>query len=155
MLDDIDYDVKLKLNSFGANLDLYPFGGGFRVSVGARSNSNKIDLKGVPATAVEIGDVVYQPAEVGTLTGTIKTDSFAPVLSIGYGGQRKPGFGFGFELGAMKQGSPRISNLQATGTLASNSAFQAELAKEQAKVEADASDYKYWPIVQLQVFYRF
>jgi hypothetical protein len=155
-LDDIEYDATLKLNSFGAMLDWYPLGGGFRISAGGRVNDNKIDLAGTPSAPVEIGNVTYTPAQVGTLTGTVTTDSFAPALTLGYGGKLAKGFTFGFELGVMLQGSPKIDNLTATGgTLASNPAFLTQLAVEENNAEEDAKDFKLWPIVQLSLAYRF
>lgn len=155
-LDDVDYDAKLKLSNFGGTLDVYPFGGGFRLSVGARSNSNEIDLVGAPTTDTEIGDDTYTPAQIGTLSGTIKTKKMAPVASIGYGGKLAKGFTVGFELGVYAQGSPRIENLASTGgTLSTNPAFQAELDREEADIEDDADEYKLWPILSLHLLYRF
>jgi hypothetical protein len=155
-LDDIDYDGEIDLNSIGAALDLYPFGGGFRVSLGARINNNEINLEGRPSTNVEIGNVTYTPAQVGSLTGKVTTDSFAPTLAIGYGGKLAEGFTMGFELGVMFQGSPKIEDLRATnGTLASNPLFLANLAEEERRMEEDAEDFKYWPVLQLQFLYRF
>jgi hypothetical protein len=154
-LDDIEYDAKLKLNSFGAMLDLYPFSGGFRLSVGGRINNNEIDLKGTPTSTVTIGDVQYTPAEAGTLSGTVVTDSFAPTFTLGYGGKLAKGFTFGIELGVMLQGSPQINDFAATGTLASNPAFIQQLAIEEQRAEDDAHDFKLWPIIQIGLLYRF
>jgi hypothetical protein len=154
-LDDIEYDAKLKLNSFGAMLDWYPFGGGFRLSAGGRINNNEIDLEGTPTTSVEIGDVLYTPAEAGTLSGTVTTDSIAPTFTLGYGGKLAKGFTFGIELGVMLQGSPRINDLTASGTLAGNPAFIQQLAIEEQRAEDDAHDFKLWPIIQIGLLYRF
>jgi hypothetical protein len=155
-VDDIDYDAKLKLNSFGAALDLYPFGGGFRLSAGGRINHNKIGLLGTPSSSVEIGDVTYTPAQVGTLSGTVKGKSFAPTLTLGYGGTVAPGFTLGFELGVLAQGAPQISQLHSTGgTLSSNPAFLAELEKERQNAAEDMDSFKLWPVIQLHVLYRF
>lgn len=155
-LDDIDYDADLKLNSFGAMLDWYPFGGGFRVSAGGRINNNEIDLEGAPTVDTEIGDTTYTPQQIGTIAGTVKSDSFAPTLSLGYGGKLAKGLTFSFELGVMMQGSPKIENLASTGgTLSSNSTFLAQLALEEQRAEDDAKDFKYWPIIQIGLAYRF
>jgi hypothetical protein len=155
-LDDIEYDADLKLNSFGAMLDWYPFGGGFRVSAGGRINNNEIDLAGTPTEDTEIGDTTYTPQQIGSLSGTIKSDSFAPSLTLGYGGKLAKGLTFAFELGVMMQGSPKIENLAATGgTLSGNSTFQQQLLLEEQRAEEDAKDFKYWPIIQLGLSYRF
>lgn len=154
-LDDIEYDGDLKLNSFGAMLDWYPFGGGFRLSAGARINNNEIDLEGTPTTTVEIGDEEFTPAEIGTLSGTVKTKNLAPAFSLGYGAKLARGLAFTFELGVMMQGSPRIENLTATGLLAEDQDFLDQLALEEQRAEEDADDFKLWPIIQLGLVYRF
>lgn len=154
-LDDIDYDTTLKLDSYGAMVDWYVFGGGFRISAGGRINNNVIDLSGTPTTNVEIGTVTYTPAQVGALTGQVTTKSFAPTLTLGYGGKLAKGFTFGIEVGVMQQGSPRLNNLSASGSLASDPAFLTQLAIEEQNAEDDAHDFKLWPIIQLGLIYRF
>jgi hypothetical protein len=151
----ISYSGKLKLNSIGLSVDWYPAGGGFRISAGARSNNNKINLNGTPANSVTVGNNVYTPAQVGTLSGTVKGNDFAPTLSLGYGGTLAKGFTIGAELGVMFQGSPKLQNYQATGLLASNPAFQSDLQIERARVEDKVHSYQYWPIAQVELLYRF
>lgn len=155
-IDDIDYDARLKLNSFGLLADWYPFGGGFRVSAGARSNSNKIDVVSTPGATetIEIGGEEYTGAQVGTLTGRVKFKSFSPSLTLGYGGKFKSGFTLGFEAGVLFQGAPKFS-LAASGPIASNPAFQQELADEIAQAEEDTEDFELWPVIQLHFLYRF
>jgi hypothetical protein len=53
---DIDYDGKLKLGSGGLMVDVFPMGGGLRISGGARINSNKVRLRATPTSEVEVGD---------------------------------------------------------------------------------------------------
>jgi putative salt-induced outer membrane protein YdiY len=136
-------------------LDWYPFGGGFRLSAGARLNNNEVRLAGTPATAVQIGPTTYTPAQVGTLTGTITGQDLAPTLTLGYGGQLAKGFTMGVEVGAMLQGSPKLQNLQASGLLAQNPSLQNDLKAEALAIENDASQFKIWPVLQLHVLYRF
>ncbi len=151
----VRYNVDLKLSNGGAMADWYPFGGGFRLSGGLRSNGNRLDLKGTPTTSVQIGPTTYTPAQIGTLTGEISGSSSAPVLSLGYGGTLKKGLTAGAEVGAMFQGSPTVKNLTATGLLAQNPQFQTDLLAEAKKIESDASSFKVWPILQLHLVYRF
>jgi hypothetical protein len=154
-VDEIDYDGDLKLNSFGAMLDWYPAGGGFRISVGGRANNNEVELVGAPGTNVTIGDTVYTPEQVGTLRGTVTTDDFAPALSIGYGRTLGKGFTFGAELGVLWQGEPNIDNLRATGPLASTPQFQADIEREQRRIEDEVDDYELWPVLQVEISYQF
>jgi hypothetical protein len=154
-IDDIDYDGTLKLNSFGGLVDIFPFGGSFRLSLGARSNSNKVDLLATPTTSVEIGDVTYTPAQIGNLSGRVEFKKFSPTASIGWGGKLRDGFTIGFELGVVSQGSPKIDLVSTGGTLSGNATFLAELEQERLQAEDDASDFKFWPVVQLHLMYRF
>ncbi|WP_129645316.1 hypothetical protein [Peristeroidobacter agariperforans] len=154
-VDDISYDGDLNLNSFGVMLDWYPTGDGLRISVGARANNNEVELVGAPTTNVTIGGTTYSPAQVGTLVGTVTTDDFAPALTIGYGGTLAKGFTLGAEIGVLWQGKPTIDNLRATGPLAGTNQFQADIEREQQRIEDEVSDYDLWPILQLAFLYRF
>jgi hypothetical protein len=156
-IDDIDYDGKLKLGSVGLVADWYPFGGSFRLSAGARSNSNKIDLLAAPTATqtYEIGDRTYTGAQIGTLAGDVKFNKFSPSLTLGWGGKLADGFTVGFEAGVLFQGAPEI-NLAATGGLLANDpTFRAEVEKERLQAEDDAKDFKFWPVLQLHLLYRF
>jgi hypothetical protein len=154
-VDQINYNGKLKLDSVGLMADWYPMGGGLRFSLGARNNNNQIHLNGTPANSVTVGNNVYTPAQIGTLSGVVTGNRFSPTLSLGYGGTLARGFALGAELGVVFQGSPRVENYQATGLLASNPAFQADLQTERARVEDKVHSYQYWPIAQIQLLYRF
>lgn len=154
-VDDINYNGKVKLESYGAMLDLYPFQGGLRFSGGFRIDKNRVNLAATPTTNVTVGDVTYTPAQVGTLSGQVDADEFVPVLTVGYAGGLTKGLKFGIDAGVMFQGKPSAQNLRATGSLASNATFQAELEKERQKVNRDMEDYQYYPVVQLSLFYAF
>jgi hypothetical protein len=95
--DDVDYDGKVKLKSGGAMMDLFPSGGGFFVSGGARINGNKGRAVATPTGPQEIGDRVYTPAQIGTLRDRPETKNFTPQLTLGCGGGMRSGLTFGFE----------------------------------------------------------
>ena len=152
--DDINYDGKLKLRSYGAMLDLYVFGGGFRVSPGLRVSRNRVTLKATPTANVEIGDETYTPAEIGTLSGEVRAKKLAPTLTVGWG-TSSPGFYFGLDAGAMFQGSPKVKKLTTTGLLSTNADLQADLAVEREEIEDDIDNFKIDPILQLALGYRF
>jgi hypothetical protein len=157
--DDYDYEGKLKLKSLGVMADIYPFGGSFRLSVGARSSRNRVNAVVTPTTNIEIGDQTYTPAQAGTLTGEVTFKKMAPTVALGWGGKLKGGLHFGAEIGLMLQGSPKVS-VTSTGQLANDQSaagqqFRAELQQEVDEAEEDAKDFKAWPVLQLHLTYRF
>lgn len=154
-VDDITYNGKLKLNSFGAMVDIHPFSGGFRISGGARISNNRVGVSATPTSPVEVGDVIYTVAQIGTLSGTVKAKDFAPTATIGWGGNLGKGFNIAADIGAMFQGSPRIADLTATGSLANDPAFRTQLQREQTRISDEINNFKVYPIVQVSIGYRF
>lgn len=154
--DGVNYDGDLKLRSVGLMADVYPFGGGFRLSAGARINNNRVELKATPTGDVEIGDQVYTPAEIGSIIGEVEAKKFAPTLTIGWASGSSAGRGlhFGIDAGAMFQGSPKVTELRTTGML-SDPALQADLQRERDEIEADIDSFKIYPVLQIGVGYRF
>lgn len=152
--DGVDYDGDLKLRSVGAMADFYPFGGGFRISAGARINKNQVRLTAKPTEDVEIGDEVYTPEQIGTLFGKVEGKKLAPTLTIGWGSSGGPGLHFSIDAGAMFQGSPKVTELRTTGML-NDPEFQEDLQRERREIEDDISSFKLYPVVQLGIGYRF
>lgn len=152
---DFDIDGKARLKSVGALVDLYPFGGSFRISAGMRSNKNRFGGIASPiGSTVDLGDDTYTAAEVGDLTGTVRFKKTVPTATLGWGGKFKTGLHFGVELGVVAQGSAQLS-ATSSGTLASDPAFQTDLDDKLAEWEDDAKDYKLWPVIQVHLLYRF
>lgn len=154
-VDDIDYNGDLDLLSVGGMLDWYPFGGGFRVSGGVRWNGNEVNLDATPAGPVTIGGTTYTPAEVGELEGTVEANAVVPVLTLGYAGKIGRRVTLGFELGVLYQGAAEVSNLQASGLLATDPNFLAAIGREADEIEDEIHDYQVWPILQVMLLYRF
>jgi hypothetical protein len=152
---DFDIDGKARLKSSGLLLDVFPFGGSFRLSVGMRSNKNRFAGIATPTTAtVDVGGDTYTASQVGTLTGEAGFKKNSPTATLGWGGKFKTGLHFGFEVGVVAQGSPKLS-ATSSGSLASNPTFQSSLNDQLAEWEDDSKDYKLWPVIQLHLSYRF
>ncbi len=155
-VNDINYNGDLGLLSIGAMADWYPFDGGLRVSGGARWNGNDIDLSATPSNNVTIGGTTYTPADIGRLTGTAEANAIAPVLTVGYAGDLSRGFTLGVELGVMYQGAPEIKNLRARGGLLENDpGLLGDLQDEETRIENEVDAYRFWPVVQVMLLYRF
>jgi len=155
---DIDYDFDLELGSVGAMVDWHPGGGGFRLSAGFYLNDNEVNGTGEPTTAtVEIGDAIFDTADVGTLTADLGFDDVAPYLGIGWGNAvgREGRLGIALDIGVLLQGEPDV-NFRAVGA---NPAIQdlidAEVAQEEAEIQDDIDEFDLYPVITLGLNYRF
>jgi len=155
----VTYDGKLKLLSVGAIADFYPFAGKFRISGGLYYNGNKFDIVGKPtaASTFVLNGTPYSTGQVGSVSGTIDFNKFAPYLGVGWGDAVSSGspFGFSFEVGALYQGkaktslsTSRVNPLIAT-QLANN------LAAEKKKLDNSLNNFKFYPVVSLGLNWKF
>ncbi|NTU94016.1 MAG: hypothetical protein HGA56_08390 [Chlorobiaceae bacterium] len=154
---DIDYDYKLKLKNIPLLVDWQPLPiTGFRITAGAMINNTKVDATGKAQGTYDIGGTTYSAAEIGTLTGKIDFNSFAPYAGIGWGNAVNSHFPLTFscDIGVLFQGTPRVS-LAATGPIASDPTFQAELAEEKASIKDKTDGFRYYPVVSFGVSYKF
>ncbi|MGI9500822.1 MAG: hypothetical protein ACR2P3_12350 [Geminicoccaceae bacterium] len=153
---DVDYDADATLASLGTLVDYHPFKGGIRLSGGLRFNFNQADLTGRPNDDVEIGDVTFSAADVGTIDGDVSFDVLAPYLGVGYGAALLEGsLSIGFDLGVMYQGKADVDLDAEDGLLAGDAVLEANLAAEEEDVEDDLENFQFYPVVGLAVVYRF
>jgi hypothetical protein len=183
-LDDISYDMNLKLRNLGLLIDWHPFRGVFRLTGGVLNNRNSfvftrgltlgqvIDNPPLPelpplpvpipiplppvSQLLPIGDLLFDAVDVGTLSGRVSTKKNAPFLGFGWGNAMSGDsrFGISFDIGVVFQGSPEV-DLSATGVLAGNPIFENELAKEEQYIRDDLKEYKYYPAISIGLSYRF
>lgn len=157
--EDVQYDGKLKLKSYGAMLDVFPFGGHFHLSAGARINSNRIDVGATPSagsgSTVSIGDEEYTATQVGRLSGSAVTRRLSPALTLGWTGRNRTGFYIGSEIGILFQGAYKLRDFRASGTLKDDAGFKAALENERQSLQDDVDVLKLWPIAQLTIGWRF
>jgi len=154
--DDVEYDVDMGFSSLSALVDWHVFGGSFRVTGGLLSMDHEFDLDATPTTSQDIGGTSYLPSEIGTLSGDAEIDGVAPYLGIGWGNPMDPDRRWGFycDLGVAFTDSPDVS-LAANGTLASDPAFQANLARERQEIEDDLEPFQFYPVISLGLYFRF
>ena len=154
-VNDIDSRGGLRLASYGGTIDLYPFRKGLRLSAGLRVNRNKVRLTATPNGPVSVGQLTFTPDQIGTLSGTVTVADLAPTFTLGYHTGKARGLTFAIDGGVMLQGTPRVNDLTANGTLAADPTFQAQLADEQTQVNAKIDQYKVYPILQVSIGYGF
>jgi hypothetical protein len=155
----VSYDGKLKLFTFGAIADVYPFAGKFRLSGGLYYNNNRLDITGVPAAgAFTLNGTTYTTAQVGSVAGKVDFNSLAPYIGMGWGDSISGGspLGFSFEVGALYQGQANTS-LTTTNTLtgAAAATLAANIAAEKKKLDDNLKYFKWYPVVSLGVSWKF
>ncbi|MBI3570290.1 MAG: hypothetical protein HY082_04195 [Gammaproteobacteria bacterium] len=151
---DISYDFKFELQSAALLANYHPFSGVFRLTGGVLYDNNELSLTGKPSGAnYTINGVTYSSSAVGNLTGKLTFNKTAPYLGIGWGNRPNSRFGLSADIGALYQGSPKLS-LSATGAL-SDPVLAADLERERASAESDLSKYKWYPVLSLGMYFRF
>ncbi|UAK25369.1 hypothetical protein [Sphingomonas nostoxanthinifaciens] len=148
---DLHYDGHAHLQSAGTAIDIYPFGGNFRFSLGGRENGNRASVEAMPTSDANVGGMVFTPQQIGSLLGQAKVRSVAPTATIGFSGKLKRGFMIGVDAGVMFQGMINLSKFtSSTGLIP-----QTRLEQEEASLQRDLSRFKVYPILQLALGYRF
>lgn len=152
----VQYDFDLHLKSYSAMLDLHPFAGSFRVTLGYFSNKNDIGAAATPQSSYTINGHTYSNTVLSSLSGDISFRPTVPYFGFGWNtnGTTDTGLGFEFDLGALFQGTPTVK-LAATGSITSNAQFQSDLATEQTKLQGDLNSFKAYPVIGIGLTYRF
>jgi hypothetical protein len=150
---DINYDTKLKLSNLNLLLDWSPLGP-FRLTGGLILNDNKADVSARPSNGTyTINGVSYPSTAVASLGGTVKAGNrAAPYLGIGYGNVAGLGVNFYFDLGVMFQGNPSASLAATCGaglTSAQCSQLQSNVAAEQARLQDNIKNFRYYPVANI------
>ena len=161
---DIDYSGKFKLGGGEALVDWHPFEGTFRITGGVIFSRTKLDVDAkLNNTTVTINDTVYQTSEIGSLSGSVKFRSTAPYLGIGWGNVagNDGNFHFVADIGIEFLGSPDVKlRGGCTDTFQANNPVEcAQLASdiqtEEKSLNNEVKDYKWWPVLNVGLAYRF
>jgi hypothetical protein len=154
--DQIQYDAHLRLENYGAALDWHPFAGAFLVSLGVFKDNNRIDAVAVPQQTYIIDGHTFVASQVGTLDGRITFHSWAPYLGIGLNtlGSTDKGVGVELGLGVFYQGSPSVA-LQPSGPITAVPGLGQATLNEQQRLDDQWNSYKYYPVVNVGLVFRF
>jgi hypothetical protein len=156
---DLVLDGKAELGGVHAFLDWHPFGGAFRLSVGAIENASLSAHAEPMAGTYTLNGTTYSAQDIGEANATARYDSISPYAGIGFGRtlSRDGRFAFSADLGVVFTGSPQVE-LNAT-CAAPNAMLCAEIhddvAAEEAELQREADELKYWPVIAIGLSYRF
>jgi hypothetical protein len=156
----IDYDGRFRFSNVMALIDWHPMAGAWRVSTGLVYNDNKVDLNALPSSGTfTINGTSYPAAAVGSLQGTLDFNKVNPYFGIGWGvSPRGHGLFGSVDLGLQYQpnhvslraicGAP----VQGTPTC---SQLATDVAAEQATLQDETHNLRFWPVIQLGIGWRF
>ncbi|NIO43474.1 MAG: hypothetical protein GTO41_26970 [Burkholderiales bacterium] len=154
----IEYDGDIDLATAGLLLDWHPFRGSFRLTAGAYANNNEVTASGKPTGGTfEINGVIYPASDIGSLGGVIEFDNISPYLGLGFGTLSKSVFKFTFDLGVLYQKPDSTLNVVCGITLtpAECSQLQSDVAAEQATLNEELDDYRYYPVLAIGIGWVF
>jgi len=150
------YEGHVHASNWGGTVDVHPFASGFRLSAGARyTEHDRIRLRGMSKTDVTYGPMTFTPEQAGTISSTIHTRNVSPIATVGYARTSLSGFTFGIDGGVMFHGRPKACCYSVTGELATNPDAQADYADQMAHIRHAIRDYRYYPVVQASIGFRF
>ena len=162
---DVDYTAEFSSANVGAALEWHPFQTGFRVSGGLVGTNFGFDLQSDGGQqSYAIGNTTYT-GEL-QLDGEVDFANVAPYLAIGWSSELDDyGLYLGCEFGVLYVGSPNLS-LDASGqvndsntgrriNVANSADFQADLERERKNLQDDLEDFSFYPILTINVGYRF
>jgi hypothetical protein len=156
---DVTYDADVDLRTVGLLADWHPFSGVFRLSAGAFYNGNEGSLNGKPTGGTfVINGVTYTAADIGSLTGSATFDRFAPYVGLGFSNAGKKGLKFAIDLGALYQNSPKVGLQAQCGPALPApqcTTLQSDVQAEAARLEQEASDFKWYPVFSFGIGYSF
>jgi hypothetical protein len=150
----VNYDAELKLLTYYATANFrFPLSP-FRITAGAYSNQNKVELVSIDTPTFDIGGTTYTAADVGTLSSTTSFDSTSPYLGAGFDFSMFGKLGLNLDFGVLWQGDPRIS-LTADGLLANDPAFLNDLSTELDQLTDEVDNLKAYPVVSMGINFNF
>ena len=173
--DGFDINGTIALKSITTSLDWFPFGGKFRVSPGVTIyNGNRYNgTATVPGgNTITLNDQDYTSSPTNPVVATFGTPDnrfgsrVAPSLTVGFGNLVPRGEGhwsFPFEIGFQYIKPPQIT-LSLTGTacgtdgcqnVSSDAMTQANIEAQQARINSDIYDLRFYPILSFGVGYKF
>lgn len=149
----VTYDAEVDMINFPLLVDLYPFGGHFRISGGVFFNSDsEVTFDAHPHKPVQIGNHTYAPEVVGTMYGKIKVeDSVVPYVGIGVGNTvgRNRRLTFSLDLGAIIQSYEVTLTADGPGMKTKLDTFRKDIVREEARLQKDVDKLKVFPVLTL------
>lgn len=171
----IPFTANVRLQSEEAQVDWYPFHGGFHISPGVMfGSSNRVFGSAVvPAgNSLTLNGVTYYSGAADPIhaSGSVRFKRTAPMLTVGWGNWVRHGrehhFAFPFEAGVVFSGDPQtamnFSGVACTDAgqhfcqnISTDPSIQANIDAERGKLQNDANWLRFYPVIAGGIVYRF
>lgn len=157
----VDFKGRITLMTVPVMIDLHPFNNsGFKVSLGAAYNGNKVTAHGKATKPVTVSGRTYSPSEVGNVDAKLKLgNSVGGIVSFGYDNSFISGsaLSFNFEAGAMYTGKAKLKVSTSTPLQTARQKQMLDDLKRDADKALDKIQkyLKLYPILSVGIRYSF
>lgn len=120
------------------------------LSGGVLYNFTELEIESKISEAHKIGDIYVTPETIGSIYYRLNPNEICPYLGLGFGRtiSKNKIVSFNFDLGAVYQGSPKVT-LRATGMVSPTA------NEEQREIlEDNVKEYKFFPFISFQLSFR-
>lgn len=157
--DDLSYDVDLNFSQFGGYVDFHPMMNGLTVTGGLLVGERSVDLISRPTTSVLIGDVSFNPDDVGELVGSADFGDTAYYAGLGWDSTTHGLLPVAFVIraGLIVTDSPTIDLFNRGGTVDPiiQAELDAEIEREKAALQDDLEDFRFYPVISVGLGFGF
>lgn len=156
--DDLTYDSTVDLQTWMALFDWHVGGGAFKIVAGGCYNGTEVSGEGRPNEPIEVGNVMFTPAQIGTLYASADYDSFGPYLGIGFGNlaSSEGRWTASLDLGVMFFQEPDLTLESRGGTLSNTALVQRQVNQELDDFTDDYIEWlRYYPVLSVGLAVRF
>ena len=156
----VNYQTQLTLGGTNVLADWFPSTASrFRWTLGAYSPKHDItgQAKAGQSGTIEINNVAYPAAALGTLDLSVQWGGTKPYLGLGFDGFRRANGGlyFNVDAGVILAGAPKVSLKANCPSAEVCAAIESDLRAEEAQLNEDFKKVKYLPVLQAGIGYRF
>lgn len=157
---DNEWEFELELAATGLVVDWYPFGSGFRASLGYFANSSTLDGTVSESTSYAIGNNTYNVADLGGISAEIELGSSAPYFGVGWGYEMKDlGIDYLLDIGVLIQKTPKVTlsidDPAAVDAGVDTTQLAADLAVEVSALEDELESFHIYPVINIGISYTF
>jgi hypothetical protein len=159
---DVEYRARQEWRNAPILFDWFPSAtGSFRFTGGVIANGNRFSVESRPNSFgfLDLNNRTYSSSQVPSVTGTVKFNSAAPYLGVGWGNPVREGTNWGYlvDLGVAYQGRAKASLTATCGAVSAALCAQiiADANAEATQLQNELRGYRWIPFVQAAVTKRF